>query len=116
MAKSHLSVEVWVEYAKYMILGFSIRKSAKACDVSVKTSFYMRHRILDAIRNYQGIGELSGVVEMEETFLPESFKGNLRCQESLVSVEKKSKSVVSVMSKFVSQQRLTEVTISLWKW
>ena len=59
-----------------MILGFSIRKSAKACDVSVKTSFYMRHRILDAIRNYQGIGEVSGVVEMDETFLPELFKGN----------------------------------------
>ena len=36
----------------------------------------MRHRVLDAIRNYQGIGEVSGVVEMDETFLPESFKGN----------------------------------------
>lgn len=76
MAKSHLSVEVWVEYAKCMILGFSIRKSAKACDVCVKTSFYMRHRILDAIRNFQGIGEVSGVVEMDETFLLESFKEN----------------------------------------
>jgi transposase-like protein len=76
MANSHLPVDVWVEYAKCMILGFSIRKSAKACDVSVKTSFYMRHRLLDAVREYQGIGNVSGIVEMDETFLPESFKGN----------------------------------------
>lgn len=76
MAKSHLPINKWLEYAKCMILGFSIRKSATACEVSVKTSFYMRHRLLDAIRDLQGIGEVSGVVEMDETFLPESFKGN----------------------------------------
>lgn len=76
MANSHLPINKWLEYAKCMILGFSLRKSAKACEVSLKTSFYMRHRLLDAIRNLQGIGEVSGVVEMDETFLPESFKGN----------------------------------------
>jgi transposase-like protein len=76
MANSHVKLEKWVEYAKCMILGLSIRKSATKCKVSVKTSFYMRHRLLDAVRNFQGIGEVSGIVEMDETFLPESFKGN----------------------------------------
>lgn len=52
MAKRKVSkgLDVRVEYAKCMILGFSIRKSAITCEISVKTSFYMRHRILDAIR------------------------------------------------------------------
>ena len=76
MANSHLDINTWISYAKCMIFGLSIRKSAKICDVGVKTSFYMRHRLLDAIRNFQGIGEVSGIVEIDETFLPESFKGN----------------------------------------
>jgi len=76
LANSHVSLEQWIDYAKCMIMGLSIRKSATICQVSVKTSFYMRHRLLDAVRNFQGIGEVSGIVEMDETFLPESFKGN----------------------------------------
>ncbi len=76
MANSHVKLEQWIEYAKCMVIGLSIRKSASHCKVSVKTSFYMRHRLLDAVRNFQGIGEVSGIVEMDETFLPESFKGN----------------------------------------
>ncbi len=31
--------------------------------------------MLDAVRKYLGIGEVSSIVEMEDTFLPESFKG-----------------------------------------
>lgn len=38
----------------------------------------MRHRILDAIRLYLGVGHIEGVVEMDETFYAESFKGNHR--------------------------------------
>jgi len=76
MANSKVCLEQWMDYAKCMIIGLSIRKSAEICKVSVKTSFYMRHRILDSVRNFQGIGEVSGIVEMDETFLPESFKGN----------------------------------------
>lgn len=59
-----------------MILGFSIRRAAVQIVVCVKTSFYMHHRILDAIRPYIGIGPLEGVVEMDETYFVESFKGN----------------------------------------
>lgn len=76
LANSHVSLEQWIDYAKCMVMGLSIRKSASICQISVKTSFYMRHRLLDAVRNFQGIGEVSGIVEMDETFLPESFKDN----------------------------------------
>lgn len=76
MANSKVRPEQWVDYAKCMMLGFSIRKSATYSKVSFKPSFYMRHRLLDTVRNFQGIGKVSGIVEIDETFLPESFKGN----------------------------------------
>lgn len=58
-----------MEYAKCMILGYSIRKSAEMAGVCVKTSFFMRHKLLDAVRIYTGMGNLEGVVKMDETFL-----------------------------------------------
>ena len=76
LSSSKLPLTDWLEYAKCMILGFSIRRAAIQIGVCVKTSFYMRHRILDAIRPYIGMGHLEGVVEMDETYLAESFKGN----------------------------------------
>lgn len=76
LANSHVPLNSWLEYAKCMILGLSIRKSAERINVGVKTAFYMRHKILDAIRLYLGIGTLEGVIEMDETFFAESFKGN----------------------------------------
>lgn len=36
----------------------------------------MRHKILDCIREFMGIGDVDGVVEMDETFIPLSYKGN----------------------------------------
>ena len=59
-----------------MILGLSIRKNAKNIDVCVKTSFYIRHKILDCIREFMGIGDVDGIVEMDETFITLSYKGN----------------------------------------
>lgn len=76
LSSSKLPLADWLEYAKCMILGFSIRRAAVQIGVCVKTSFYMRHRILDAIRFYIGMGHLEGIVEMDETYFAESFKGN----------------------------------------
>lgn len=59
-----------------MISGLSIRKNADNVWVGVKTSFYMRHKILDCIRAFMGIGDVEGIVEMDEIFVVESFKEN----------------------------------------
>ena len=59
-----------------MTLGLSIRKNVKNIDVYVKTSFYMRHKILDCIREFIGIGDVDCIVEMDETFIQLSYKGN----------------------------------------
>lgn len=78
LSNTKLPLEKWIEYAKCMILGYSIRKCSDIIGVCVKTSFYMRHKILDAIRMFMGIGSVEGIVEMDETFVAESFKGNHR--------------------------------------
>lgn len=59
-----------------MINGYSIRKCAEIVEISVPTSFYWRHKFLDAIRVYMGTGHVGGVIEVDEAFFRESFKGN----------------------------------------
>jgi transposase-like protein len=76
LANSKMPLTKWLEYAKCILLGYSIRKSASIVGVGVKTSFFMRYKILDAIRTYMGIGDIAGIIEMDETFVAESFKGN----------------------------------------
>ncbi|MBZ9607190.1 IS1595 family transposase [Clostridium estertheticum] len=69
-------IKKWILYSKCMINGYSIRKCAEIVEISVPTSFYCRHKFLDAIRVYMGIGNVGGVIEVDEAFFRESFKGN----------------------------------------
>lgn len=43
---------------------------------NIATAFYWRHKIVDAIRKFIGDGSLEGVVELDETYFPLSYKGN----------------------------------------
>ena len=66
--------ERWLDHARAMIEGKSLTKTAKLCGVHPTTAFRWRHRFLrspavDKPRT------LSGVVEADETFILESFKG-----------------------------------------
>lgn len=76
MLWSKLPRSTWEKYIGCMINGHSIRKSAEIAEVTVKTSFFMRHKLLDAVRKHMEKSSVDGIVEMDETFLPESFKGN----------------------------------------
>jgi len=73
---SKKDVKQWIQYAKCMINGYSIRKCAEEVKINIPTSFYWRHNILDAIRAFMGIGSVGGVIEVDEAFFRESFKGN----------------------------------------
>ena len=61
-----------------MINGYSIRKCAEIVEISVPTSFYWRHKFLDAIRVYMGIGNAGGVIEVDEAFLENPLKEIIR--------------------------------------
>ena len=72
---SKLKPRVWRAYIKCMVEGRTLEASAEIVGVCLKTSFYMRHKILDALASIER-DTVDGLVEMDETFVAESFKGN----------------------------------------
>ena len=64
----------WLVYAQSLIDGLSIRKAAVLCGVDKNTAFLWRHRFLTIANNHQALHE-EGIVEADETFFLESFKG-----------------------------------------
>ena len=75
-ADSKLPLSVWLEYADCMSQQMTLRETSKKLRICLKTSFFMRHKILSALKTHIGIDHLGGVIEMDETFFAESFKGN----------------------------------------
>jgi len=53
----------------------SVRKAASRFGVNPKTAFRWRHRLLDGVRYLQP-GILRGLVEVDETYFRQSFKGS----------------------------------------
>ena len=66
--------ERWGEQAGAMIDGVSLAKAAQRCGVHYTTAFRWRHRFLAALSGDKP-KTLSGIVESDETFILESFKG-----------------------------------------
>jgi transposase-like protein len=64
----------WAAQANAMIDGVSGAKAAQRCEVDYTTAFRWRHRFL-AARSGDKPRVLSGIVEGDETFILESFKG-----------------------------------------
>lgn len=73
--KSKKTLDKWLRYAKCMLSGYSIRKSAKEVEINIATSFYWRHKILNCISEFLGVGSVDGVVEADEVFFAYSYKG-----------------------------------------
>ena len=64
----------WAAQTEAMIAGVSIAKAARRCDVHYTTAFRWRHRFLASLAGDKP-KTLSGIVEGDETFILESFKG-----------------------------------------
>ena len=64
----------WLVYAQALIDGQSIRKAAALCGINKNTAFLWRHRFLALANTHQALHE-EGIVEADETFFLESFKG-----------------------------------------
>src|ERR1700759_432036 len=64
----------WEAQAEALISGESVAQAAKRCGVAGSTAFRWRHRFLAAAA-FDQPARLSGLVEADETFILESFKG-----------------------------------------
>lgn len=71
--------DCWLDYAQALIAGLTVRAAAKHCSVSKNTSFRWRHRFLRDAATHHDARE-SGIVEADETFFLESFKGQRKIQ------------------------------------
>lgn len=66
--------EQWLRYGQALIDGVSVRQAAQGCGVDKNTSFRWRQRFLEAAATHRPAHE-GGIVEADETFFLESFKG-----------------------------------------
>jgi len=66
--------ERWRDQAQALMAGETVSKAAERCKVAYTTAFRWRHRFLAAL-NLDKPQRLSGIVEADETFILESFKG-----------------------------------------
>jgi transposase-like protein len=66
--------ELWADQAEALETGESLVAAAQRCGVAVTTAFRWRHRFL-AASTHDKPEKLTGIVEADETFILESFKG-----------------------------------------
>lgn len=66
--------EQWERYGQALIEGVSVREAARRCRIDKNTAFQWRHRFLCQASGHQAVHE-TGIVEADETFFLESFKG-----------------------------------------
>ena len=66
--------EQWECFAQALIEGVSVRDAARRCQIDKNTAFLWRHRFLKYAAGHRATHE-AGIVEADETFFLESFKG-----------------------------------------
>ena len=75
MAGTH-HPEKWIMALMHMVQGTSLRNIPTTLKINIQTAFYWRHKVLRALAKVTETQvALSGVVEADETYIQESFKG-----------------------------------------
>jgi len=67
--------EKWLDYARAIVDGLTLRKATARVGVHLETSFRWRHRFLATSKTAKA-ARLSGIVEADETFILKSAKGS----------------------------------------
>ena len=78
IATSKLGKSTWMRYINCFADGLTIAKCAANCNVSIRTSYYMRLRLLTIIAEslpHWSVGQDDSAI-LDECFVHESFKGN----------------------------------------
>ncbi|MGL4762255.1 MAG: IS1595 family transposase [Sarcina sp.] len=82
-------LDKWITYAKCMVAGYTLQRCAQETEITLATSFYWRHKILDGIKKFLGDGDVEGIVECDDTFFRENFKGK-HTENSIFQMPRKS--------------------------
>jgi len=76
VSRTKKTYKQWEQYIRLMLYGLSLRKIAKEIDISTTTAFAWRHKVIEAIKDYQEEELLSGEIEMDETYFLLNMKGS----------------------------------------
>ncbi len=96
----------WLAYAALMWDGVSLRKIARHLNINLRTAFFWRHRFLQ-MPNQNQPTSFTGIIEADEAFLPESFKG---CRQMPRESRKRGGGKVPLVPILVSYQRGDQFT------
>jgi ISXO2-like transposase domain len=66
----------WSDHARSLIEGETLAQTAERCQIDASTAYRWRRRFLAAVNSKEP--KLSGIVEVDVTSFPESFKGRKR--------------------------------------
>ena len=80
----------WFKYLLIMSKDEDLRDCAQYAGVSLKTSFYMRHKIMNALANEMNTVKLEGIAEIDETNAYISYSGNFKKQNTNKELPRKS--------------------------
>ena len=72
---SHLSFDVWSNVIDNLLNGLSIRRISEENNISVHTSFRLRHKVLLALKNFVKSIKLNGNAQSDEKYFPINLKG-----------------------------------------
>lgn len=78
ITRSKLKPDVWMRYLECFVDCLPLRECAARCHVSLRTSWLMRMRLIESIRRHppRFHADAGCAVQLDETYLRESFKGN----------------------------------------
>lgn len=72
---SKLSFEIWSNVIDNLLNGFSLRRIAEENNISLLTSFRLRHKVLYALKSFIKNIKLSGKIQSDEKYFSINLKG-----------------------------------------
>ena len=106
---SKKDISIWIQYLECLLGQNSLKDCAEKCKISVSTAFFWRHRILDAIREITNKPVLKDIIQCDETYFNESFKGNHK-NSKFVMPRKPHKRGSSCQLRGISHQKVCVLT------
>jgi len=109
--RTKLTKKQWMDFCNCFVESKSVRATAVECDVSVNTSLFMRRRVQEIVSKCIPSFEVKAEcnIELDEMYLPESFKGNHR--KSAFKMPRKShKNGNGVKKKGLSNDQIAVMT------
>ena len=88
------SYEQWLMFIKCMIYGVSLKMSASEVGISTTTAFAWRHKVIEALKDYQANPKLTGEIQMDETYFLLNMKGPWKDKKMPRPAKKKGESAV----------------------